>query len=167
MKRFSLIRGLFVFACFFCKGLFLQGMGKLIGLLGVKLLTRDSAEARWCEDAQQVQIDGWLVFVWTAVVTATIILVTLWLKRRNSYVVHAETQTEAVNEISKEVDECETQKSIEIIEDAWVSGVARFLSAREVLRLRAAAVPFNTENLCGEFGPLLFFLLAHGGLTVT
>ena len=36
--------------------------------------------------------------------------------------------------------------------------VAKFLSTRETLRLRAAAVLFNTESLCGEFGPLLFFL---------
>ena len=104
-----------------------------------------------------MQTDGWLVFVWTAVVTATIILVTAWLKRRNFYVVHAETQTEAVNEINKEVDECETQKTIEIIEDVWVNCVATFLSAREALRLRAAAVPSNNENHRGEFGPLLFF----------
>ena len=57
--------------------------------------------------------------------------------------------------------ECETQKSIELIEDVWISCVATFLSAHETLRLRAAAVPFNTENLCGEFGPLFFFLLEH------
>ena len=42
--------------------------------------------------------EGWLVFVWTAVVTATIILVIAWLKRRSDHVTHTETQTETENE---------------------------------------------------------------------
>ena len=58
-------------------------MRRLIGLLGVRLLTLDGAEARRCEDAQQVQDDGRFVFVWTAVVTAVIILVTVWIKCRS------------------------------------------------------------------------------------
>ena len=136
-------------------------MRRLIGLLGVRLLTLDGAEARRCEDAQQVQDDGRFVFVWTAVVTAVIILVTVWIKCRNCYVVHTETLTEDVNEINKEVDECETQKPIEIVGDVWINCVPTFLTADETLRLRAAAVPFNTENLCGEYGPLLFFLFKH------
>ena len=41
-------------------------MRRLIGLLGVRLLTSDGAEDRRCEDAQQVQDDGPFVFVWTA-----------------------------------------------------------------------------------------------------
>ena len=94
-------------------------------------------------------------FVWTVVVTATIIVVTAWLKRRNFYDVQGETET------NNEVGECETQKSIELIEGVWVRCVATFLSAHETLRLRAAAVPINTENLCGEFEPLFFFLLKH------
>ena len=85
-------------------------MKNLIGLLGVRLLTLDGAEARRCEDTQQVQDDGWLEFVWTVVVTATIILVTAWLRCRNCYVVHVETQIEALNEINKEVDECENSE---------------------------------------------------------
>ena len=68
---------------------------------------------------------------------------------------------EDVHEINKEVDESETQKSIEIVGDVWINCVPTFLTADETLRLRAAAVPFNTENLCGEYGPLLFFLLKH------
>ena len=87
-------------------------MTRLIGLLGVRLLTLDGAEARRCEDAQQVQDDGRFVFVGTAVVTAVIILVTVCTKCRNCYVVHTETLTEDVNEINKEVDECETQKKL-------------------------------------------------------
>ena len=102
-------------------------MRKLIGLLGVRLLTLDGAEARRCECAQQVQTDGWFVFVWTIVVTATIILVTVWLKYRTCYVVYAESQTEAVSEINKEVDECETQKPIEMTEDVWINGCERSL----------------------------------------
>ena len=136
-------------------------MRRLNGLLGVRLLTLYGAEARRCEDAQQVQDDGWFVFVWTAVVTAVIILVTVWIKCRNCYVVHTETLTEGVNEINKVVDECETQKPIEIVGDVWINCVPTFLTADETLRLRAAAVPFNTENLCGEYGPLLFFLFKH------
>ena len=66
-------------------------MRRLIGLLGVRLLTLDGAEARRCEDAQQVQDDGPFVFVWTAVVTAVIILVTVCKKCRNCHVVHTET----------------------------------------------------------------------------
>ena len=133
-------------------------MRRLIGLLGVRLLTFDGAEARRCEDVQQVQDDGWFVFVWTVVVTATIILVTVWLKYRNFYAVHAGIQTEAVDEINKEVDEYEAQKSIGIDEDIWINSVATFLTASEALRLRAVAVPFNTNHICGEYGPLLFFL---------
>ena len=102
-------------------------MRKLLGLLGIRLLTLDGAEARRCEGAQQVQTDGWRVFVWTVVVTVTIILVTAWLKRRNFYFVQAETQIETVNEINNEVGECETQKSVELIEDVWVSCVATIL----------------------------------------
>ena len=70
-----------------------------------------------------MQDDGWFAFVWTIAVTATIILVTVSLKYRNCCVVHVETQTEAVNEINKEVDECETQKSIEIDEDIWITAL--------------------------------------------
>ena len=105
-----------------------------------------------------MQDDGWFVFVWTVVVTATIILVTVWLKYRNFYAVHAGIQTEAVDEINKEVDEYEAQKSIGIDEDIWINSVATFLTASEALRLRAVAVPFNTNHICGEYGPLLFFL---------
>ena len=136
-------------------------MRRLIGLLGVRLLTSDGAEARRCEDVQQVQDDGPFVFVWTAVVTAIIILVTVCKKCRNCSVGHTETLTEDVNEINKEVDECETQKPIAIVGDVWINCVPTFLTADETLRLRAAAVPFNTENLCGEYGPLLFFLFKH------
>ena len=136
-------------------------MRRLIGLLGVRLLTLDGAEARRCEDAQQVQDDGRFVFVWTAVVTAVNILVTVCIMCRNCYVVHTETLTEDVNEINKEVDECETQKPIAIVGDVWTNCVPTFLTADEPLRLRAAAAPFNTENLCGEYGPLLFFLFKH------
>ena len=73
---------------------------------------------------------------------------------------HTETLTEDVNEINKEVDECETQEPIEIVGDAWISCLPSFLTADETLRLRAAAAPFNTENLCGEFGPLFSFSLS-------
>ena len=55
-------------------------MRKLLGLLGIRLLTLDGAEARRCEGAR-------FVFVWTVAVTVTVILVTAWLKRRNFYVV--------------------------------------------------------------------------------
>ena len=68
---------------------------------------------------------------------------------------HTETLTEDVNEINNEVDECETQKPIEI-----VGCVPTFLTADQTLRLRAAAAPFNTENLCGEYGPLFSFSLS-------
>ena len=76
-------------------------MRRLIGLLGVRLLTSDGAEARRCEDAQQVQDDGPFVFVWTAVVTAVIILVTVCKKCRNCHVVHTETLAEDVMRSTK------------------------------------------------------------------
>ena len=34
-------------------------MRKLVGLLGVRLLTLDGAEARRCKGAQQAQTEGW------------------------------------------------------------------------------------------------------------
>ena len=97
-------------------------MRKLIGLLGVQLLMLDGAEGRRRKSAQHVQTDGWLVFVWTTAVTATIILVTAWLQRRNVHVMHAETQTETESEINDEFGENETQKSTEFIGVVWVSG---------------------------------------------
>ena len=61
---------------------------------------------------------------------------------------------------TKKSTSAKTQKSIEIIEDVWINCVPTFLTADQTLGLRAAGVPFNTENICGEYGPLLFFLFS-------
>ena len=63
-----------------------------------------------------------------------------------------------MNEIIKGVDEFETRQLIAIDEEIWINSIAMFLTASEALRLRAVAIPFNNEYICGEYGPLLFFL---------
>ena len=52
-------------------------MRRMMGLLGVSLLTLDGAEAVRCDDERRVQTDGWIVFLWTAVVAAAVVLVTV------------------------------------------------------------------------------------------
>ena len=63
-----------------------------------------------------------------------------------------------MNEIMKGVDEFETRQPIAIDEETWIHSIAKFLTASEALRLRAVANPFNNDYICGEYGPLLFFL---------
>ena len=48
-----------------------------------------------------------------------------------------------------------------IDEETWIHNIAKFLTASEALRLRADANPFNNDYICGEYGPLLFFLLSE------
>ena len=55
-------------------------------------------------------------------------------------------------------DEFETGQPITIDEETWIHSIAKFLTTREALRLRAVANTFNNDFLCGEYGPLLFFL---------
>ena len=72
-------------------------MRRLVGLLGVRLLTLDGAEAVRCDDERRVQVDGWIVFLWIASVAAAVVLVTMWSKRKAVCVAHVETQTESVD----------------------------------------------------------------------
>ena len=55
-------------------------------------------------------------------------------------------------------DEFETGQPITIDEETWIHSIAKFLTTREALRLRAVANTFNNDYICGEYGPLLFFL---------
>ena len=63
-----------------------------------------------------------------------------------------------MNEIMKGVEEFETLQPMAIDEETWIHNIAKFLTASEALRLRAVANPFNNYYICGEYGPLLFFL---------
>ena len=63
-----------------------------------------------------------------------------------------------MNEIMKGVDESEDRQPIAIDEETWIHSIAKFLTVREALRLRAVGNLFNNDYICGEYGPLLFFL---------
>ena len=47
---------------------------------------------------------------------------------------------------------------LEAFEEIWINSIAEYLSMNEALRLRAVGNLFNNDYICGEFGPLLFFL---------
>ena len=63
-----------------------------------------------------------------------------------------------INETMKRVDEFESGQPIAIDEGTWTNNIAKFLTVSEALRLRVVATPFNNDYICGEYGPLLFFL---------
>ena len=63
-----------------------------------------------------------------------------------------------MNETMKGVDEFESGQPIAIDEGTWINNIAKFLTVSEALRLRVVATPFNNDYICGEYGPLLFFL---------
>ena len=99
-------------------------MRRLIGLLQVRLLTLDGAEAVRCDDERRVQTDGWIVFLWIAAVAAAVVLVTAWSKRKAVCVAHVETQTE----------------SEDVIKEVWVSGAGeKFQVSKSCYGLRHAA----------------------------
>ena len=63
-----------------------------------------------------------------------------------------------MNETMKGDDEFITRQPIAIDEETWIHSIAKFLTASEALRLRVVATEFNNDYICGEYGPLLFFL---------
>ena len=67
-----------------------------------------------------------------------------------------------LNETMKRDDKFESGQPIAIDEGTWINNIAKFLTVYEALRLRGAAAQFNNEHICGEYGPLLFFLQTDG-----
>ena len=132
-------------------------MRKLIGLLGVRLLTLDGAEATRCEGTQHAQTGDWLLFVWAAVVTATIILVTAW------HATCAENQTDTENQLNDGSVKYETQSTAGGIGDVWVSGAGEmFYVSRSCNELshavrvhRKTACECSVKDHCAGNGPLL------------
>ena len=85
-------------------------MRKLIGMLGVRLLTLDGAEVARCESTLHAQSGDWYVFVRVAVVTAIVIVSTTWWNGRRVCVADAETHTETEDETDDEIAKNETQR---------------------------------------------------------
>ena len=52
-------------------------MRRLVGLLGIRLLTLDGAEAVRFDDKRRAHTDGWIVFLWKAAVAVAVVLVTM------------------------------------------------------------------------------------------
>ena len=84
--------------------------------------------------------------------TATIILVTAWLKRRGIQVTHAETQPETEHETEDEINDefgkYETQKLVGVIGHVWVSAAEeKFHLSRSCYGLRHT-VRFFRKTAC-------------------